>query len=63
MATRKKLNLPQVEKLIEDFQVRNPQPSAAALLAFAEQIKAPAFASQNRQKLSDCPWQKQKLQF
>ena len=51
MATRKKLNLPQVEKLIEDFQVRNPQPSAAALLAFAEQINGSSFCKPNSPKV------------
>ena len=51
MATRKKLNLPQVEKLIEDFQVRNPQPSAAALLAFAEQINGSSFSKPKPQKI------------
>ena len=51
MATRKKLNLPQVEKLIEEFQVRNPQPSAAALLAFAEQINGSSFCKPNSPKV------------
>ncbi len=51
MPARKKLNLPQVEKLIEDFQVHHPKPSAAALLAFAEQINGPSFCMPKPQKI------------
>ena len=43
MAARKKLNLTQVQKLIEKFQAHNPKPSAEALLAFAEQINGSSF--------------------
>ena len=51
MASRKKLNLPQVEGLIKEFQAQNPKPSAAALLAFAEQINGSSFSKPKPQKI------------
>lgn len=51
MATRKKLNLPQVERLIKEFQAQNPKPSAAALLSFAEQINGSSFSKPKPQKI------------
>ena len=51
MPERKKLNLPQVEKLIEEFQANNPKPSAAALLAFAEQINGSSFCKPKSPKI------------
>ena len=51
MPARKKLNLPQVEKLIEEFQAHNPKPSAAALLAFAEQINGSSFCKPKPPKI------------
>ena len=50
MATRKRLNLLQVTKLIDDFQKLNPRPSTSALLAFAEQINGSSFAKTKTQK-------------
>ncbi len=51
MPARKRLNLPQVEKLIEEFQAHNPKPSAAALLAFAEQINGSSFCKPKPPKI------------
>ena len=51
MPERKKLNLSQVEKLIEEFQANNPKPSAAALLAFAEQINGSSFCKPKSPKI------------
>ena len=51
MPTRKKLNLSQVEKLIEEFQAHNPKPTVAALLTFAEQINGSSFCKPKPQKI------------
>ena len=51
MASRKKLNLSQVEKLIEEFQAHNPKPTVAALLTFAEQINGSSFCKPKSPKV------------
>ena len=51
MATRRKLNLAQVERLIEEFQAQNPKPSAAALLEFAEKINGSSFSKPKPRKI------------